>query len=174
MTLRHYLGSDRPFQAGHFGYVYTYKRYGDIPKSADPQALHNIIDLSHLDNTLVQEFESELDAVGLEITDISSLPWRQRLAVSKPYVYDLFGAFELRPELQEQAPQAYAAGLKCLGLLFSQIDEHLSEGETVELYSCWDGEEEMGVRSEWTLHLPSFTLGGPFALADKQLIRVTK
>ncbi|WP_236336597.1 hypothetical protein [Paenibacillus auburnensis] len=176
MTLNHYLGSDRPLPAGSFGYVFSYQKYADIPKSDDPSALHNIIDLSHLNDTLFQVFESDLDAAGLEIADVTALPWRQKLLITKPYVYGISGSFTISKEMREQSPLSFEIGRKCIGLLLSHMNDHMEEGESMEIYSCWDSELEMDRNPELdsTLHLPDFQLGDVFELADKQLIRVTK
>ncbi|MEK5234365.1 hypothetical protein NST99_01440 [Paenibacillus sp. FSL L8-0470] len=176
MTLNHYLGSDRPLPTGSFGYVYTYQKYSDIPKSDDKHALHNIMDLSHLNDTLVQVFETDLDASGLDIGEVSSMPWRHELPISKPYVYGFNGSFTLSKEMKTQNPQGYACSLKSIRLLLSHMNEHLAAGESMEIYTCWDSDFPKTINPDlnWTLHLPDFEPEGPFNLVDKQFIRVTK
>lgn len=176
MTLFHYIGADKPLPTGSFGYKYTYQKYSDIPKSDDPNAIHNIVDLSHLNDTYVQVFETELDAAGMYITEVTSGSFKQKLVISKPFVYELQGYFQISPELKKQSLQAYESGLKCIRLLISYMEEHLAEGDTMELYSCWAEEEDVSSDPSLakTIHLPDFELGDSFALVDKQFIRVTR
>jgi hypothetical protein len=138
--------------------------------------IHNIIDLSHLNDTLVQVFENDLDAAGLEIGEVTPLPWRQELLITKPYVYGINGSFYISKEMREQSPLSFEIGRKCIELLLSCMNDYMNEGESMEIYSCWDSELAMGGNPglHWTLHLPDFQLGDSFGLIDKQFIRVTK
>lgn len=179
MTLNHYLGSDRPLPTGSFGYKYTYQKYSGIPKSGDPHAIHNIIDLSHLNDTYVQVFETELDAAGLDISEVSTMPgrpWIQELPISKPYVYGFNGSFVLSKEMKAQNPQFFASSLKCITLLLSHMNDHMNAGESMEIYTCWDNDfpKVRNPALEYAIHLPDFEPGDTFNLVDKQFIRVTK
>lgn len=171
----HYLGSDRPLPTGSFGYVFTYQKYSSIPKSEDPNAIHNILDLSHLNDTYVQVFETELDAVGLDIGELI-LPWSQELPISKPYVYGFNGSFHLSKEIMTQYPQAYASNLKYTRLLLSHMNDHMNEGDSMEIYSCWDSDfpKVRNPALDSAIHLPDFDPEDNFNLVDKQFIRVTK
>jgi hypothetical protein len=178
MTLAHFLGADRPLPTGYFGYNYTYQKYSGIPLPDDKNALHNIIDLSHLNDTSVQVYETELDAVGLEIGEFLYPPFRENKIISKPYIYGFNGgACNITDEIRACYPELYQQNLKCLNLLLSLIDEHLSKGESIEIYSCWDSETWMERNSELdlSLHLPSFDpLTDSIEFVDKQYITVTK
>lgn len=180
MTLIHYIGADKPLATGSFGYVYTYKKYSEIPLPTNKNDLRNIVDFSSLEDSYVKVFESNLDAAGLYIQEITSTEYKKRIRMAKPYIYVLEGSFEFNRELAEQCPEEYPEyyeiSMKYIRLLISYIDEHLDDHESLEIYSCWSGEEELGNDPvlEKAIHLPFFSEGDSFRLVDKQLIRFTK
>lgn len=178
MTLAHFLGADWPLPTGYFGYNYSYQKYSEIHLTDDKNALHNIIDLSHLNDTKVQVYETELDAVGLEIGEFLYPPFRENKIITKPYVYGFNGeACNITEEIRAGYPELYQQNLKCLNLLLSLMDEHLSEGESIEIYSCWDSETwmERNALLDRALHLPSFDpLTESIEFVDKQLMTITK
>ena len=178
MTLTHFLGTDRPLPTGNFGYTYSYQKYSELPNPEDKAALTNITDVLPMNDTYAIVFENELDAAGLEIGEFLYPPFMESRIITKPYIYGFNGgACHITDEIRTRSPELYRKNLKCLKLLLSHMDEHLSEGETMEIYSCWDSETwmERNPVLDRTLHLPSFNpLTESIEFVDKQLITITK
>lgn len=178
MTLTHFLGADRPLPTGDFGYVYSYQKYSEIPNPEDMHAIFLMSGYTLTNDSHVQVFAQGLDAVGLEIGEFLYPPFRENKIITKPYIYGFNGeACNITEEIRAGYPELYQQNLKCLNLLLSLMDEHLSEGECIEIYSCWDNETWMERNAELdrALHLPSFNpLTESIEFVDKQLITITK
>lgn len=59
----------------------------------------------------------------------------------------------------------------CNLLDLSHLENEWTEGEFIEIYSCWADEEELPIRDEGTINLSSYKLGESFEIKERQLIR---
>lgn len=173
MTLFHYLGADRELPEGDYGEIYTLQKLPGVPKPDDPTDLRNILDLSYLDDTWVKVYESELDATYVTINKMTSPELSSALPFQKKYIYELHGSFQLRQSDRDTNPETYTANLKCVTQLITYLREELAEGEAVEIYSCWAGEESWPMEEELSLILDQIADSGDFILKDKKLVTVT-
>ncbi|AIF42083.1 hypothetical protein [Virgibacillus sp. SK37] len=130
MTLHHFIGSNIELPIGSFGKNPTYKPLSELK-------LKGISLDKHLKKNngskLVKVYETEEDANGIDVSDLISGYEPVRNKFTTPFVYEVQGY------LHENNTSGQCKSIKSL---FNYIDEHLLEGDFIEIYSCWDGHEE--------------------------------
>lgn len=171
MTMFYYIGANYPLPMGSYGENYTLKKLKDIPKPSDPNDLRNIMDLSHLENEWTKVYETELDFTYVAITELREPKLKEKLPMTKSYIYELGGSFQLREEDKINHFPSYQVNEKCVKELLSYVERELNEGEYIEVYSCWAEEEAMPIHEEVTIHLSAFKLGTTFEIKERQLIK---
>ena len=129
MTSRHFVGANIELPIGTFGRNPTYKRLSELK-------LKEISLDNHFKNEkaskFVKVYETEEDASGIDVFDLVSGYETIRTKFTTPFVYEVQGALGANNTLGQR---------KSIKSLFSYIDEHLLEGDFIEVYSCRHGHE---------------------------------
>ncbi|WP_102346292.1 hypothetical protein [Bacillus sp. Marseille-P3661] len=174
MTLYHYIGADYPLTMGTFGESYALKKLSEVSKPDNPSDLRNILDLSHLDNEGVKVFETELDFAHVAITELRDPVLKDLLPINKNYIYELGGSFHLIQADKIGNFSFYQKNEKCVKELLLYLKRELKDGESIEIYSCWDSEEELPKAKEDSINLSSYQLQESFELNERLLVRIMK
>ncbi len=176
MTLHHFLGANIELPVGGFGRNPTYKSLKELESEG--------ISLDgHMKNIIRSEsipvYETEEDAGGIDVFHLESWYEAVKDKFSTPFVYEVQGYLDTnRTSLHRKA----------LKTLFQYMDEHLSEGDYMEIYSCWDGEEREAKddRKDVVINLRTMHFGKhiklknidelaqTFFLDDKQFVLIKK
>ena len=175
MTLYHYIAADRPLPTGEYGRKFTLKKFSELPEPTDEDDIRHFIDESEFCDQYVQVFETELDFAGIGIHELDG-EYPKIHVLTKPYVYLLDGNFAMHEADLQEYPLSYEIAFKCFRELFNYINEHIPTRETVEIYSCWSGEEdqERDESLDLEIDLKTFNLGGTLEFQEKQLVKITK
>ncbi|WP_455717335.1 hypothetical protein [Anaerosporobacter sp.] len=130
MTVYHYIASSREIPTGDYG---TKAKIVPISNIADIE-IKGIKPIKrktnkYRNNTKLNEqnvivYETEEDYQGIAVSELDGYD-EIRTQFTHPYVYHLHCS---------DHRNAYSA-------LFKYIDENLLEGESIELYTCWAGDE---------------------------------
>ncbi|KGX86174.1 hypothetical protein N781_04860 [Pontibacillus halophilus JSM 076056 = DSM 19796] len=130
MTLHHFIGANIELPIGSFGRNPTYKPLSELK-------LKGISLDKHLKKNngskLVKVYETEEDANGIDVFDLDTGYEPIRNKITTPFVYEVQGYLHANNTSGQR---------KSIKSIFSYIDEHLLEGDFIEIYSCWDGHEE--------------------------------
>ncbi len=176
MTLYHYVGADKPLPLGNYGETYTLKKMRDIPKPKNKNDLRNILDLSDLEDEWVKVYETEVDFAFVTVSELDDPTLKEKLPINKRYIYELGGSFQLTGEDYFQNRIQYQCNEKCFKELFAYLKEQLVVGETIEVYSCWDSEENQPRDStlDTQIDVSKYKIAYPLSFEDKQLITLFK
>ena len=131
LTVHHYIASSRELPTGDYGskakivpisHISELKIKGiKPPKRTKTNKYRND---TKINEQYVVVYETEEDFLGIFVSELDGYD-EIRNQFNNPYVYHL--------HCSDQR--------KCYRELFKYIDENLCEGESVELYTCLDGEE---------------------------------
>lgn len=144
----------------------------DIPKPKNKHDLRNAFDLSDLENEWVKVYETEIDFAFITVSELRDTTLAKNFPINKRYIYELDGSFQLTGEDYFQNRIQYQCNEKCLRELFAYLKEQLQVGETIEVYSCWDSEENQprDEQQDRQIDIKKFKITYPFCFEDKQLI----
>lgn len=130
MTLHHFIGANIELPIGSFGRNPIYKSRSELKLKGISLDKHLKKNNS---SNLIKVYETEEDASGIDVFELHPgyEPVRDKFITS--FVYEVQGYLHTNSTLSHR---------KSIKSLFKYIDEHLLEGDFIELYSCWDGHEE--------------------------------
>ncbi|MBD8006200.1 hypothetical protein [Bacillus norwichensis] len=117
MTIHHYIASKKELPLGKFGSKYTLKTIKGLETK---HAKH--------EDLPIKFYETEEDAIGIYISRLTPGYEDIKSKFKNPFVYEVIGTLHVTGE-----------GIRAL---FNYIDQNLSDGEEIEIYSCSDGEEK--------------------------------
>lgn len=157
MTLKHFMAATKPLPTGEYGYVYEWKRISEL-KHVQEDLIHKGFKKEELENKYIQVFDTEKDASGINISPLNPGYKTVNEKFKLPYVYEVFGHLSGR---------GHSFHRKCMQVLLNYIDQHIFEGEEVEIYSCWDGEEHMEKDEKLDLFISLSSIKNGHALDDK-------
>ncbi|MDF2938374.1 MAG: hypothetical protein K0Q90_3747 [Paenibacillaceae bacterium] len=189
MSRFYYIGSPVPLPCGERGLKFTMKRYGEVAATPEHQQkkeesrrsgmvpISDIVDLSYMNDRLIQVFETEEDAAGIVIRELSQYRVSIRTHFRQPYVYELIpqgGGLEIPHNLPEEAAENFLSTRKCCRLLGQIFHENAVIGEYFEFYTCWAGEEEWPreKKRDRDVDLASFVWEEGLQPQEKQYIRM--
>ena len=131
MTVHHYIASSREIPTGDYGSkakIVPINNISEIkirgikpPKKTKTNKYRND---TKINEQYVVVYETDEDFLGIYVSELDGYE-EIRNQFSNPYVYHL--------DCSDHR--------KCYKVLFKYIDENLLEGESVELYTCLDGDE---------------------------------
>lgn len=130
MTLHHFIGANIELPTGSFGRNPTYKPLSELKLKGMSEDKQN---KKNNGSKLVKAYETEEDASGIDVLNLVSGYELVRDKFTTPFVYEVQGY------LDSNITSFHRKSIKSL---FSYIDEHLLKGDFIEIYSCWDGQEE--------------------------------
>lgn len=173
MTQYHYISAPRKLPCGSYGEVYTLRKLSDIPKPDNEFDLRNLFDLSDLEDQYTKVYETELDFISMTIKEAAA-EVKNDLPLSLEYIYELGGSFSFDEEDVNDTHGLRQELEKCSNELVAYLKEHLDIGESVEIYSCWSGEERLprDEHLDLTIKLEQIQSGMIFRVQDRQLIKV--
>lgn len=183
MSLLHYLAANKLLPTGEFGSI-------KIKDANNPKAivflkaeqlegttpLNQIIDMPELQEDEIVVYESSEDAAGIYIMAIDHEYRSVQKQFKNKFVYSLspnFGIFQVDDELKRISIECYRDNKKCVDTLFNFIYSQVTPGESIELYSCWAGEEEeeKNGKLDTCIDISTFEMGRTFKLQERQYIR---
>ncbi|MDN5389245.1 MULTISPECIES: hypothetical protein [Bacillus] len=181
MTLHHFIGANKVLPIGEFGTNPTFKAISElkikgINRNKHFQAKNN---RHNSKSSLVKVYETEEDAYGIDIFDLDPGYEAVRNKFTHPYIYEVQGYLHANNTPGQR---------KSIRSLFLFIEKHLSKGETIEIYSCFDGQEDENrdERMDVVINLNTLQFGKHikfkdinhlsqiFYLEDKQYVLVKK
>lgn len=183
MSRVHYIAASKELPTGNFGgrklkniekhpKAVRFKT-ASLPKGSIP--LDQIIDLSFIKEDEIEEYESFEDAAGIFVEKLAFESNDIRKQFKNSFIYRIagsWGEFYLNTDNRNKFPDMYAANKKCLKELLDYIRKNLDNGEKIEFYTCWIGEEGEP-RAEWldtVIDLDSFQIGSDFEFFDRQYV----
>ncbi|TDL89554.1 hypothetical protein E2R55_09275 [Vibrio vulnificus] len=171
MTLHHYIAAEKKLPMGSFGLNAT-----DI--AVDKVRLPGKKYKNRVyDKERVSVYQTEDISLGIEVIEVDNGYKEVKKHFNHSSVYEVVGYLE-NPG-------------KSIKELFKYVDQNLSEGESIEVYSCLDGEEQnpRDNNLDVVINLKTYQLGKhikldkkkylqqlgeSFKLEDKQYIQVIK
>ena len=190
MSIYHYIGANKKLPLGERGRKKIDSSHGEdnqktvirienytLPEGSIP--LEQIIKMPNINSNEIEEYETMEDAAGIYIGDIYPSHSKIKKHFKSKYIYQFsanFAYFSLNERLLELDSEMYLVNKKCFNELFKYIEENINENEEIEIYSCWDNEEEEPriKRLDMIINLNSFEIGVNFELEDKQYIIVNR
>lgn len=189
MSCYHYIGSGSKLPLGERGSVLSSKTYSEMrvsPEFKKQQAalrakgmvpMEEIFDMSHLKDEDHLVYDTQEDAAGIYIEELSHWNSVIRKHFHSPYVYRISsngGSFSISAKLQEMDLESYKASLKCCRELFKLMEDFGIESSDFELYTCWADEEDFprNKKLDRVIDLSEFHLEVDFELLEKQYIVV--
>ena len=171
MTLHHYLAAEKKHPMGSFGLNPTeiaIEKVGQ-PGKKNKNRVYN--------KEIASVYQTEDFIHGIEVIEVDNGYKEVKEHFNHSYVYEIVGYLE-NPG-------------KSIKEFFKYVDQNLSEGESIEVYSCLDGEEQKprDNKLDVVINLKTYQLGKyikldkkkylqqlgeSFKLEDKQYIQVIK
>lgn len=156
MTLHHFIGANLELPIGTFVKTPTYKPLSELKLKGI--SLDKLLKKNNSSN-LVKVYETEEDASGIDVLNLFSGYDPVRDKFTTPFIYEVEGNLHANNT---------ASHRKSIRTLFNYIDEHLLEGDYIEIYSCWDGHEgkEKDDSKDVAINLSTFQFGKHLKFKD--------
>ena len=134
LTLHHFIAANEKLPIGEFGYSPTFKPISEL-KIKGVSFNKKLFKKNRYKNehSLLKVYETEEDAYGIDIIHLSHEYEAVSNKFTHPYIYEIQGYLHSNNTTGQR---------KSIQSLFFYIEEHISKGDSVELYSCLDGYED--------------------------------
>ena len=161
MTMHHFMASNKPLPLGSYGRNPTLIPLSELKclnKKGKKKKRKKKPLSSELANKYVEIYETEVDLLGISIAELNGYD-EIKDKFSHPFMYELTCGHHR----------------KCYRELFKYLDENLSEYDSVEIYTCWSGDEAKSKNDGLDLKINLKTLYfenyiGKFKLNEKRYI----
>ncbi|WP_456270933.1 hypothetical protein [Bacillus sp. AK031] len=156
MTLHHFIGANKKIPIGSFGRNPIYKSFSEL--NFKKVSVHKPFRINN-GSKFVKVYETEEDASGIDVLALDPGYESVRNNFAAPFVYEVQG------NLYANHTSAQRKSIKSL---FHYIDNHLSEGDFMEVYSCLDGQEEKkrDSRKDVVIDLSTLEFGNHLTVKD--------
>jgi len=132
MSLKHFIAAPHEIPVGEFGMKPVKIKLSDL--NAERNRKRDKKKQSNIDEQYVIHYEKEEDFYGVFIFELDhDLKQVLKTKFSNPYIYEFEGYF------YDTQDACHRRGIYAL---FEYINDRLAEGQYMEIYSCWDGEEQ--------------------------------
>ncbi|AZT89654.1 hypothetical protein ELD05_02715 [Caldicellulosiruptor changbaiensis] len=172
MSLFHYIAAGKELKLGSFGLKQSegekrkkwLEKFFEEAKNKPKGTIFELIDLTNINEDEIEVYDTWEDATGIYVEEITKEEEEVRKHFKNKFVYRIFGNFYISERLKRINYEKYKAHKKAINLLFDYISSNLSEGEIIEVYSCYWGEWDREPEIISNIDLNNFELPEEFEL----------